>query len=299
MDEVNRGLIITADDLGYNRERCDGILECFQQKAISRTSLMVNASDTERSACLAVHAGLTIGLHFNITEGKPVSPIKEIPSLLKDGQFYAKDEIREAILNNVIDLEEVRTELENQIRAFRRATGKAPSYVDGHQHAHVLPGVSEVFASTLLKHLIGFTRLPVEPKGPLYPWNSLELKEFFIQVIADAEKSRPIFDQHAIKYPESFVGLALMGSNMEPARLQDVILDAFTTLEHEHPGAYHTVELMCHPGYPGIDPASGCGVGADDFSMSDERRHEMNVLTGRAMKQFYAQSHIQIVDGIF
>ncbi|ELU04004.1 hypothetical protein CAPTEDRAFT_209969 [Capitella teleta] len=83
---------------------------------------------------------------------------------------------------------------------------------------------------------------------------------------------------------------------MEPARLQDVIHDAFTTLEHEHPGAYHTVELMCHPGYPGIDPASGCGVGADAFSMSDERRHEMNVLTGRAMKQFYAQSHIQIVD---
>ena len=88
-----------------------------------------------------------------------------------------------------------------------------------------------------------------------------------------------------------------MGSSMQADRLQDTISDAFNTLEEHGPGMCHSVELMSHPGYPGTDPDAGCGIGADDFSMSEDRRHEMNVLTGTAIHEYYVKNSIELVDG--
>jgi predicted glycoside hydrolase/deacetylase ChbG (UPF0249 family) len=99
-------------------------------------------------------------------------------------------------------------------------------------------------------------------------------------------------------YPDAFVGLALMGNNMTLERLQEALLGAFSSLEDQGAMGVHTVELMCHPGYPCTDPTAGCGFGADEFSMSEERRHEMKILSSKEMKDFYHHCDICLVDGI-
>ncbi len=62
-------------------------------------------------------------------------------------------------------------------------------------------------------------------------------------------------------------------------------------------GSVITVELMVHPGYP-CDPnkeVGGCGSGPDDFSQSQDRLHEMNVLTSSEVLNFYRHQGYRLV----
>ncbi len=58
-----------------------------------------------------------------------------------------------------------------------------------------------------------------------------------------------------------------------------------------------TVELMVHPGYPcdPINEVGGCGCGPDDFSQSQDRLHEMHVLTSFDVLNFYRQQGYKLV----
>ena len=58
---AKHGLIITADDMGYNVERNQGIIECFEKGGITNSSLMVNGVASEDAAKLALKHGLPTG----------------------------------------------------------------------------------------------------------------------------------------------------------------------------------------------------------------------------------------------
>ena len=79
-----------------------------------------------------------------------------------------------------------------------------------------------------------------------------------------------------------------MGKNMTVERLQQGILSSFRSDSGEK-----TSELMCHPGYRCI-AEGGCGSGADEFSRSEEREHEMDILRSPEMHEFYRKYNIKI-----
>lgn len=56
-----RRLIVTADDMGYNVERNQAIVDCYENKAVTNSSLMVNGVATEDAAQLASKHGLPTG----------------------------------------------------------------------------------------------------------------------------------------------------------------------------------------------------------------------------------------------
>ncbi len=61
-------LIINADDFGYCHERNRGIVECFQQEAISHATILVNFGDSSKEAIrLANEHSIPVGLHLNLT----------------------------------------------------------------------------------------------------------------------------------------------------------------------------------------------------------------------------------------
>lgn len=99
------------------------------------------------------------------------------------------------------------------------------------------------------------------------------------------------------RYTDSFIGLALMGDSMTVSRLQEAIKDAFISLETRSPSSSpHVVELMTHPGYPCVnDRALGCGIGADDFAKSADRKHELDLLTSPEMLNFYQINSIHLI----
>jgi len=98
---------------------------------------------SEASAVVAATARLPdfeLGLHFNLTEGAPLSPdlahhwplLPRLERLMVLAHFGRLPEAPLAI------------ELRAQRAAFADAVGHVPAFIDGHQHVHHLPRIRDV-----------------------------------------------------------------------------------------------------------------------------------------------------------
>lgn len=254
-------LVITADDLGIDPRRDDGILAAYAAGAITHASLMVRGRSAERAARLAIDAGLSIGLHLDLTETPPCAPRDEIASLLDaQGEKRGKHGLREAIEQGAIDPAHVAREAEAQLDAFSALVGAPAAHVDGHQHAHTVPFLAAILAPVFGARGVLTTRIPEQRRVDV---DDPAAARFYRQVSADAARSRSLYAAHGVRSTEAFVGLDLMGAASGAARLRAAV---------EASAPARSVELMCHPGY--------IGEGVDDFNESPDREHELAVLLG-------------------
>ena len=60
------------------------LAELFDERKISRTTLLMNGKFTAHALRLAAQCSIPVGLHFNLTEGKPISG--ELTSKLINGK---------------------------------------------------------------------------------------------------------------------------------------------------------------------------------------------------------------------
>jgi predicted glycoside hydrolase/deacetylase ChbG (UPF0249 family) len=137
-----RVLTLCADDFGQSAPISHGIALLARAQRLSAISCITNAPHWREAAPLLreLPAGVAVGLHFNLTEGQPLSPElarvwPRLPSLPKLG---LQSHLRR------LPLAALRVEWQAQLDAFVQATGRAPQMVDGHQHVHHLPGVRQV-----------------------------------------------------------------------------------------------------------------------------------------------------------
>ncbi|MBK1883060.1 ChbG/HpnK family deacetylase [Luteolibacter pohnpeiensis] len=128
-------LTLCADDYAQNPGISHGIRELAKSGRISAVSCFTTTEHWpyEGKLLQSCSGNFDTGLHFNLTHqtGKPLE--KWIGDSLR-GKLNAS-EIREALIS--------------QWRNFEQVLGKSPDYLDGHQHVHILPGVSEIIADTL------------------------------------------------------------------------------------------------------------------------------------------------------
>lgn len=299
-----RYLVVIADDYGYSVPRDDGIVECFKKGAVTHTSLMVNGISAESGVAKAAKEGLPMGLHLNLTEGTTVGSSSYKTLVGEDGFLLGMFGFREAIKQNRVDMNEVREEIQQQIDKFEKLTGFKPISVDGHQHAHVIPGVDQVFAEVLEANGITITRLPVEEIAS-HTFITETRAAFMAEVVQQSLQAALVLKAHGIWYP-GFTGLKTMGSDMNFGDLQKSILDAYHKLENRSQDRTavkdkttvnrqdNICELMTHPGYKTVNEG-GCGNGPDEFSQSGEREHEMNILSHENMKSFYEENNIKLI----
>lgn len=91
-------------------------------------------------ACEAAPIKVEIGLHLTFTEYQPLGPMKklapkgELPSV---GALLLKSHLR------LLDVRELQDEMTRQWQRFIEIVGKAPDFMDGHQHVHLFPQLSE------------------------------------------------------------------------------------------------------------------------------------------------------------
>ncbi len=81
-----------------------------------------------------------VGLHLDLTEC-PLQPALRTPL----GRLIAQAYLRR------LDAAALRTEIGAQLDAFEQAMGRAPAYVDGHQHVHQLPMVRTLLLQELAR----------------------------------------------------------------------------------------------------------------------------------------------------
>lgn len=146
---MKKRLIINADDFGLNDAATDAIAECYLNGTVTSTTMMVNSPGLARAADFAIsNPGLGVGLHFNITWGRPVSKAEKVPSLVsQDGVFHSRDVLAKKLLLRQVPVKEIKAELEAQLDRFRQL-GLEPSHIDSHQHVHAFNPVFSLVADT-------------------------------------------------------------------------------------------------------------------------------------------------------
>lgn len=142
MKEINRLLIVNADDFGLNDSATDGIVESHVAGSVTSTTLMANAPGVERAAKhAAIHPALGVGLHFNLTWGRPITAPRDVPALVdQDGAFLSREMLARRLFMGRVPAEQIKVELQAQWEKVL-SFGIKPTHVDSHQHVHAFGGV--------------------------------------------------------------------------------------------------------------------------------------------------------------
>lgn len=148
MPDANK-IIINADDFGYSTTVNRAILDSFQRRLITSTSLMANMPGFEDAVRLIQahpHLPGRVGLHFNLTEGYPLSAtIRSCQRFcLPSGKFAYKRQQSLFFLNTHEQkavYEELKTQLERVL-----AAGIRPSHLDSHHHVHTEWAIARIVA---------------------------------------------------------------------------------------------------------------------------------------------------------
>jgi len=130
-------LIIHADDFGMTRSINEAILELAKLGTLSSTSVMANMPYSNEVIELLDIPAISIGLHSTFTQGKPLSDLKKIPSLIDtQGNFLDYHNLVKGYRKNSIKTDEIFIELENQFLWLQNQIGDKLIFIDSHHSIH-------------------------------------------------------------------------------------------------------------------------------------------------------------------
>lgn len=144
-----RRIWLCADDYGMAPGVNAAIRELIARKRINATSVMMPAphlGPDEAEALSLLNTGekrALIGLHVTLTA--PFKPMSAGFAPLRDGAFLPHKELMRLSTLRRLDTEHLVIEIATQLRAFNELFGRPPDFVDGHQHAQLLPQVRDAF----------------------------------------------------------------------------------------------------------------------------------------------------------
>lgn len=137
-----RVLGVCADDVGLVDGVAATVVELAAGERLSAASCVTSAPGWRPAAAVLARAKapLALGLHFNLSEGAPLSAALRAhwPTLPGLGRLLALAHLRR------LPLAAISAEFRAQVDAFAEALGRKPAFVDGHQHVHALPGVRRI-----------------------------------------------------------------------------------------------------------------------------------------------------------
>ena len=129
---------------------------------MTSATLLVNRPATGAALRLAAASpALGLGLHLNLTEGAPVSPPADLPSLVgPDGRFRPFPGQLRRIAGGGARLDELERELRAQFELFV-ARGRLPTHVDGHLHVHAYPRILPLVLRLMGEYGVRAMRSPI------------------------------------------------------------------------------------------------------------------------------------------
>jgi predicted glycoside hydrolase/deacetylase ChbG (UPF0249 family) len=142
-----RKIWLCADDYGISPAVSGAIRNLIGQGRVNATSVMVVAPSFHRSEAAALNAlrahGARAAVGLHLTLSAPFRPLTEGFAPLADGAFptYAMMLVRSLL--GQLDRKALEAEIAAQIRMFEHEFGRAPDYIDGHQHVHIFPQVQD------------------------------------------------------------------------------------------------------------------------------------------------------------
>jgi chitin disaccharide deacetylase len=148
-----RRIWLCADDYGISPGVNRAIRDLIGRGRLNATSVMVVGPAIGRdevSALQAIAANsqrCAIGLHVTLTA--PFRPLTMHFLPLDGGMFLGFAKLLRAGLLRRLDPEIIHAELKVQLAAFSELFGRAPDFVDGHQHAQLFPQIRDAFLTAV------------------------------------------------------------------------------------------------------------------------------------------------------
>jgi hopanoid biosynthesis associated protein HpnK len=178
-----RRLIVSADDLGWSEAVTEGIIRAHREGIVTSATVIANAPGAgealERTRREA--PTLALGLHLNLTEGRPLAPARELALLVDQEGGFRRSLLR--LFTRAQLSAEVRSAIRREVEAqmlWARQHGLEPSHLDSHKHVHVcpalLPTVIELARSHGIRAIRTTAELHVAGVGRLLPsrWSARE-----------------------------------------------------------------------------------------------------------------------------
>jgi chitin disaccharide deacetylase len=180
---ATRRIWLCADDYGIAPGVNAAIRDLIARGRLNATSVMVlppSFTRAEAEALAQLNAGgrrAAIGLHVTLTAPfRPLTPgYRPVPAFRPVGATLT------AALMRRLDPQSLAAEIAAQFEAFTKVFGRAPDFVDGHQHVQLFPQVREAVLATTARlapgawvRQCGAATPPrlADPKGRLVDWLS-------------------------------------------------------------------------------------------------------------------------------
>lgn len=255
-------LIINADDYGLTGRVSEGIRDAFTRGIVTSTSAMMNIPAVEPAlAELLEHTPeLGVGVHLNLTAGKPLLPAHSVSSLVRDdGWFLKQGELKERL--DSINLEQVAAEWKAQVALFQKSTGHLPDHLDSHHH-------SSYFTPGLFTEMVNLAQ---ELGCPIrFPGDVVE-SSAYIEILAASQVLHPdLFIDSFYDSPDASAGL-----------------EAAFEMVSSH-SEVRTAEMMCHPGYVDEDLL-------EISSYTTQREAELRALSSEGAKRMVNERGIELI----
>lgn len=224
-------LIVNADDFGYFNCVSNGILELAAEGRLTATAVMANSPNfSAQAARLKSCASLDVGVHLNVTYGKPLTARMAAKLDFNNGVFPSKGRLASSILSRRVSADDVEAEWREQISRCLEA-GLDVSFLNSHEHIHAFPGLFQ--KARLLAREFGIAHLRV----PCSEWRRPLAPGAIVRNLA-LDAVNAVNGSSTVRQEPKFIGLGRSGK-ISLEYLQE-LLGAL-----EPNGVY---ELMCHPG---------------------------------------------------
>lgn len=153
-------LITNSDDFGLTQSVTDAIIDTHIHGIMKSTTIMVNMEGTDYAINKAKEIStLAVGIHFNLTEGKPLTDPHKIPDLLaEDGCFKKNREQRKNFIWGKEKQKQAELELNNQL-VYLLDNGYVPTHFDSHHHITGTPIAFKASINVAKRYKINRTRI--------------------------------------------------------------------------------------------------------------------------------------------
>ena len=237
---------------------------------------------------------LGIGIHLNLSLGRPVLPAARVRTLVDNQGFFITNYYR--FVKFLLSLKESNLfEIEEEFRAqIERVINKRIrlDHINSHIHIHMFPRIFKIVIKLAKEYNIPAVRFSNEKLMfgifkkyyPLIPHNLKEIfqhfndfkKILFLKILANF--NRKCLKKSGLHTADYFFGAFLMGQmrSRQYVKIFNIVGDGYT-------------EIVCHPGY--IDDE----IIAMNDPLIKERPDELKTLLDPELKKITAEKNISLV----
>lgn len=155
-----KGIAVNADDFGWSKSCSEAIVDAYEQGLIHTTTMMANGNYFVGARKLISHKEIEshVGIHFNLTEGAPLTEAIRSEKLICDANGYYHGRIPRYHLWTGKQKRMIYEELMAQVQRFMEYD-LSVHHADSHHHIHTSPTLTPIILEVMKQ--AGITRLRI------------------------------------------------------------------------------------------------------------------------------------------